>query len=126
MQARRPGFADRLENLLDQLELVGREGVIANEVVGVLERLERGADVGEAELVLEDVALGRVKCLQGCHDLAAFRQQALLDDLVHVGAGQRQPGFEPALDFGEVVGRALFISPSTASMSSWLVTTTHA
>ena len=57
VQARGPGLADRLEDLLDQLELVRGEGVVLDEVVGVLERLEGHAAVREGELVLEDVAL---------------------------------------------------------------------
>ena len=37
VQPGRPGLADRLEDLLDQLELVGGERVVLDEVVAVLE-----------------------------------------------------------------------------------------
>ena len=40
VQPRRPGLADRLEDLLDQLELVGGERVVLDEIVAVLELLE--------------------------------------------------------------------------------------
>ena len=57
VHTRGPGFADRLEDFLDQLELVGSEGIVLDEIVAVLELPERHAAVLESELVLEDVAL---------------------------------------------------------------------
>ena len=60
----------------------------------------------EGELVLEDVALFVEEPFELRHGLVAFGEQAFLDDLVDVGAGEGKPGFEAALDLGEVVGLA--------------------
>ena len=57
VHTRGPGLADRLEDFLDQLELVRGEGVVLDEILAVLELAERHAAVLEGELVLEDVAL---------------------------------------------------------------------
>ena len=57
VHARGPGLADRLEDFLDQLELVGGERVVLDEIVAVLEVLEGHPAVLEGQLVLEDVAL---------------------------------------------------------------------
>ena len=96
--------ADGLEHLLHQLELVGGEGVVADEVQLVGIRLEGHADMAEGELVLEDVALGAVDGCERRTGLLGLAQQALLDDLVDVGAGKGQAGLEAALDLGEVIG----------------------
>ena len=57
----------------------------------------------------------------------SFGQQTGLDDFIDIGAGQRQPGLESALNLGEIVGlAAVLISPMTASMSSCEVTTIQA
>ena len=96
--------ADRLEHLLHQLELVGREGVDAHEVLRVGVGLEGHADVAEAQLILEDVGLLAVDVGEGRAGGVDLAQQALLDHLVDVGAGEGQAGLEAALDLGEVVG----------------------
>ena len=103
MQPGRPGPADDLENLLHQLELVRDERVILHEVVRVAEGLQRHTYARERQLVLEDVALGRIELLEWRDDLRPLGQQPRLDDLVHVGARQRQPGGETSLNLREVV-----------------------
>ena len=57
VHTRGPGLADRLEDFLDQLELVRGERVVLDEILAVLELAERHAAVLEGELALEDVAL---------------------------------------------------------------------
>ena len=57
-RARCPGFADRLEDFLNQLELIGGKGVVLDEIFAILELPKRHPAVLEGELVLEDVALG--------------------------------------------------------------------
>ena len=106
VQAGDPMAADGLEDLLHQLELVGREGVDVGEVLGVGIGLEGHADVAEAELVLEDVGAGAVERGQLGPGGVGLGQQTLLDDLVDVAAGQGQPGLEAALNLGKVVGLA--------------------
>ena len=56
VHTRGPGLADRLEDFLDQLELVRGERIVLDEILAVLELAERHAAVLEGELVLEDVA----------------------------------------------------------------------
>jgi hypothetical protein len=53
---RGPGFADRFEALLDQLELVWGEGIVFDEIIGILELAERHAAVLKSERAFEDVA----------------------------------------------------------------------
>ncbi|VTR96129.1 unnamed protein product [Gemmata massiliana] len=119
VHARGPGLADRLEHLLDQLELVRRERVVATEVVGVLERAERHPAPAEHELVLQDVALRGVHLGQHRPGLLRLGEQPGLDHLVHVRAGQRQRGEEPAWIFEKSFRFAFVMSPRTVSMSSW-------
>lgn len=98
--------ADGLEDLLHQLELVRGEGVNGGKVGGAGVGFEGHADIAKAELVFEDVGLGVVEGLQCLAGGLGLAQEALLDDLVHIGAGQGEAGLEAALDLGEVVGAA--------------------
>ena len=54
-----------------------------------------------------------VQILQARPRPAIFRQQALVDDLVDIGAGQLHAVVEAGLDLGEVVALLLSISPRT-------------
>ena len=58
MQPGCPSLADRLEDFLEQLELVRSEWVILDEVVGILELLEGHADVFERQLIFENLRVG--------------------------------------------------------------------
>ena len=97
-------LADRLENLLEQLELVGREGVMPHEIIRISELREGCADILEGQLILKDVTLPGVLRLQIGPHLVPLGKQAFLNDLIHIGAGQRQAGAKPTLDLGKVVG----------------------
>ena len=105
MHPRGPLAANRLKDLLEELELVGGEGIGAGEVVGTLELRKRHSALREAELVFEDVAGGR----EGVGEPAAngrgigLGEQPLLDHLVDVGTREGKPGRKPALDLAEVV-----------------------
>ena len=57
-------LADRLENLLEKLELVGCEGVIPYEIIRVPELREGCAGILEGQLILKDVTLPGVLLLQ--------------------------------------------------------------
>ena len=107
MHARGAYLADGLEHLLQQLELVGRKGVVGGEVFGALDALEGGGVVRKRELVVDDVGLGRPDGLQGRLGLGGFFEQAVGNHLVGVGAGQQQPGVEAPLNLGEVLPSGL-------------------
>ena len=55
-------------------------------------------------MILKDVTLPGVLRLQIGPHFFPFGKQAFLNDLIHIGAGQRQAGAEPTLDLGKVVG----------------------
>lgn len=100
---RGPGLADRLEDSLDRLELIRGEGVVLDEILAVLELPKRHAAVLEGELALEDVAPLLEDGFEVALHVGQFRQQAGLDDLIDVGAGEGQRREETALDFREVL-----------------------
>ena len=50
------GFANRLEDFLNQLELIRGKGVVLDEILTILELPKRHPAVLEGELILEDVA----------------------------------------------------------------------
>jgi len=102
-----PGPADRLEDFLNELELVGCEGIVPGEIGRVLVRLERHPAIGERELVFENVAFRLEERLKLFRNVGRFGEQARLNDLIHVGARQGQAGLEAALNLREVVGLAL-------------------
>jgi len=62
VHTRGPGLANRLEDFLDQLELIWGEGVVLDEIFAVLELAEGHAAVLECELALEDVTLRLELC----------------------------------------------------------------
>ena len=98
MHACGPGLADRLEDLLDELELVRGERVVLDEIVAVLEVLQGHPTVAERELALEDVAFLFEDLLEVVFDLLALGQQSGLDDFIDVGTGEREAGLEAALN----------------------------
>ena len=79
-------LADRLENLLEQLELVGREGIIPHEIIRIPELREGHSGIPEGQLILEDVALPGVLRLQVVPYFFPLGKQAFLNDLIHIGA----------------------------------------
>ena len=97
-------LTDRLENLLEQLELVGCEGIVPHEIIRIPELREGRADIPEGQLILKDVTLPGVLRLQVRLYFFALGKQAFLNDLIHIGAGQRQAGVEPTLNLGKIVG----------------------
>ena len=103
MQARRSGLANGFEDLLDQQELIRRERVVPDEILLVLERTEGHAAVLERELALEDVALGHELRFEHILYVRTLRQKAGLNDLVDVGARQRQGREEAPLNLGEIL-----------------------
>ena len=99
-----PHFADGLKDFLQQLKLVGGKRVMRGEVFGVLKPFEGDGVVGKGKLVVDDVALGLPNGFELRAGFGRFLQQAVSNDFVGVGAGERQAGVETALNFGEVVG----------------------
>ena len=96
-------LADGFENLLEQGELVGRERVCRHELRRILVAPHADRVADEGQLVVDDVALFLEAVTQG--EMGSFRlgQQALADDFIGVGAGQRQPGMEAPLNLGEIL-----------------------
>ncbi|MNR41284.1 hypothetical protein D3C85_1596540 [compost metagenome] len=87
----RPGgtdLADFLEDLLHQLEVVRRKGVVADEAFRTIEVLQGRAGAVEGDLVAQDVAFLFPEGAQLGFSFRCFAQQALLNDFVSVGAGQ--------------------------------------
>ena len=72
MQPRRSSLANGLENALDQLKLVGCEGIVFDEVCPITIGPEGHATVREGELILEDVAFRLEDLLQGLDYLRAL------------------------------------------------------
>ena len=103
MQTGGAGLADRLEHLLHQRELVGGEGVASREVVGIRVGLERHTRMHKRELILQDVVLPLVGRSQRSRSAGVLLQEALLDDLIDVGAREREPRLEATLDLREVL-----------------------
>ena len=96
-------LADGLEDLLQQGELVGGVGIDADELGGVLVAAQVHRVADEGELIVDDVAGLLEGVAQRIVRALALGEQALADDLVGVGAGERQPGVEASLDLGEVL-----------------------
>ena len=87
----RPGgtdLADFLEDLLHQLEVVRRKGVVADEAFRTIEVLQGRAGAVEGDLVAQDVAFLFPEGAQLGFSFRCFTQQTLLDDFISVGAGQ--------------------------------------
>ena len=103
VHTRGPGLADRLEDFLEQLELVRGERVVLDEILAVLELAEGHAAVLEGQLVLEDVALLLEHGFEFGLHVRHLCQQAGLDHFIDVGAGERQRRVEPALNLREVL-----------------------
>ena len=97
-------FADFFEDLLHQLEVVGRKWIVVHEAVGAVEIAQGWAGFIEADLVAQDVAFLLPEGAQLCFRFWGFAQQTLLNYFVGVGAGERQAGFEAPGDLGEVIG----------------------
>ena len=94
------------KHLLDQLEMIGREGIGAYKIRLGSKIFERGAIPGKGKLVVQDILFGLIQRRQRLPGSIGLAQQAIPDDLVGVGAGQGQPCFEPPLDLGKVIGLA--------------------
>ena len=103
MHARGPGLADRLEDFLDQLELIRGERVILDEIFSVFVLAERHSAVLKRELTLEDVAPLLEDGFEiGLH-VWKLRQQAGLNHFIDVAAGERKRWKEPSLNLREVL-----------------------
>ena len=103
MHAGGAGLADRLKDFLHQSELIGSEGVAGRKVIDVRIGLERHSRVHERELVLQDVVLPLVGRSQRRDGTRVLFEKAFLDDLVYVGAREREPRLEAALDLRKVM-----------------------
>ncbi|MCY1286006.1 hypothetical protein D9M69_383460 [compost metagenome] len=104
MRASGTDLADFLEDLLHQLEVVRRKGVVVDEALRTVVITQRRTGAVEGNLVAQDVALLPPQSAQLGFGLRCFAQQALLDHFVGVGAGQRQACFEAPGNLGEIVG----------------------
>src|SRR5256885_1644916 len=103
MQPCGPSSPNGFENLLYALELVGKEGKVFDQIVGVLEVLQSNPGVGECQLVLDDVSLLREQGDKFILNFIPFFEQTRLDHFIDVGAGQRQPSLETSLNLREIV-----------------------
>ena len=92
-----------LNGRLEQRKLVRNERVTVNEVIPVPKIPVGMGAVGEVEQRPEVVGLGRVEFGEHTEALFGFRQQALPDDFVDVGARQMHPDGEPVLNLREVI-----------------------
>ena len=95
-------LADGGQHAAQQLELVGDEGVDIHEVAGVIVELHF-RQIFKFQLVLQGRGFLLIQHAQGLVGGVGLGKDTLFDDLVHVGAGQRQAGVEAALNLGEVV-----------------------
>ena len=102
MLAGRAVLADGGQHAAQQLELVGDERVDIHEVAGVIVELHL-RQIFKFQLVLQGRGFLLIQHTQGLVGGVGLGKDTLFDDLVHVGAGQRQAGVEPALNLGEVV-----------------------
>ena len=89
---------------LEQRELVRDEGITANEMIPILKVLKRLGIVGEIEQGLEVVGLCSIHAGEQIGARVVFHEQARLDHLRHIGAGQLHAVGEAGLDFREVIG----------------------
>jgi hypothetical protein len=96
-------FADGLEYLLQQGELVRGERVHRHKLGGVFVSPQADRIANKAELIGDDVALASVDIAQGNMGGFGFGQEALADDFIGVAAGQGQARVEAALNLGEVL-----------------------
>ena len=102
MLAGRAVLADGGQHAAQQLELVGDERVDIHEVAGVIVELHL-RQIFKFQLVLQRRGFLLIQHAQGLVGGVGLGKDTLFDDLVHVGAGQRQAGVEAALNLGEVV-----------------------
>ena len=89
---------------LEERELVGHEGIAAGEVLPALIVAVGLGPVREVEQGAEVRALGVVQRIELGLAVGVLAEQALLDDLLDIAAGQFHAGGEAGLDLGEVVG----------------------
>ena len=92
-----------LDRLLEQAQLIRVEGVKPAEALAIQPALELNRAIPEAEQGGEVLLLLLVDRNQLIRFIRVLGQQAPLDHLLHIGAGQGELGLEAALDLAQVV-----------------------
>ena len=92
-----------LDGGLKQGELVGNKGIAVNKMIPVPVVAVGLRPVGEVEQRFEIVFLLGINGRKLGNTRLVFKQQPLLDDLGHIGAGELHPVLEARLDFGKVI-----------------------